>query len=118
MSRMPRDSASVVLRSEVHVLFLRTRDVVEDIQRGWARLEGLVGTRGRKFYGALDVPTGEYRVCVERRAGDDASALGLETGILPGGRYLRMTLRGEPPAVYDRIGPTFNEIDLLVPVAE
>ena len=140
MSRMPRDSASVVLRSEVHVLFLRTRDVVEDIQRGWARLEGLVGTRGRKFYGALDVPTGEYRVCVERRAGDDASALGLETGVLPGGRYLRTTLRGEPPAVYDRIGPTFNEIertnppdptrpeiefyrkrneiDLLVPVAE
>ena len=92
-------------------MFLRTRDVVEDIQRGWARLEQLVGTRGRKFYGALDVPTGEYRVCVERKAGDDASALGLETGVLPGGRYLRATLHGEPPAVYDRIGPTFNELE-------
>jgi hypothetical protein len=121
-------------------MFLRTKDVVADIQRGWARLEEQVGLRGRKFYGALDVPTGEYWVCVERKAGDDPSALGLETGVLPGGRYLRTTLRGEPPAVYDRIGPTFNElersaaqdptrpeiefyrkrdeIDLLLPVAE
>lgn len=92
-------------------MFLRTRDLVDDIQRGWARLEELVGTRGRKFYGALDLPTGEYRVCVEVKVRDDPAALGLESGILPGGRYLRATLRGEPPAVYDRIGPMFNELE-------
>ena len=121
-------------------MFLRTRDAVEDIQRGWARLEDLVSTKGRKFYGALDPPTGEYWVCVEMRENDDPGALGLESGVLPGGRYLRARLRGEPPAVYKRIGPTFNElesvaspdptrpelevyrqldeIDLLVPIAD
>ena len=136
MSRMPPASAEVVLRNEVRVMFLRTKD----IRGGWARLEELVGTRGRKFYGALDLPTGEYRVCVEMRQGDEPGALGLESGILPGGRYLRARLHGEPPDVYDRIGPAFtaleraaapdptrpelefyrkrDEIDLLLPIAD
>lgn len=92
-------------------MFLTTRD----IQQGWARLEGLVGTRGRKFYGALDAPTGEYRACVEMKPGDDAAALGLQTGMLPGGRYLRARLHGEPPAVYDRIGPAFVELERSAP---
>ena len=35
---------------------------------------------------------------------------GLESGTLPGGRYLRARLRGDPPAVYERIGPTFDEM--------
>jgi DNA gyrase inhibitor GyrI len=35
---------------------------------------------------------------------------GLESGTLPGGRFLRARLRGEPPAVYERIGPTFDEL--------
>jgi hypothetical protein len=74
------------------------------------------------------------------REGDDPSALVLESSVLPGGRYLRARLRGEPPEVYKRIGPTFtalektaatdesrpyiefyrqrNEIELLLPVAE
>ena len=78
-----------------------------------ARFEELVGLRGRKFYGAY---------------------------YLPGGRYLRARLRGEPPAVYGRIGPVFtalidreapdesrpsiefyrrhDEIELLLPVSD
>jgi hypothetical protein len=74
------------------------------------------------------------------REGEDP-ALGLESGTLPGGRYLRARLRGEPPEVYERIGPTFaalvkaartdetrpssiefyghrDEIELLLPVAD
>jgi hypothetical protein len=60
--------------------------------------------------------------------------------MLPGGRYLRTRLRGEPPELYARIGPTFDklvglaaadesrpsiefyrrhdEVDLLLPVAD
>ena len=56
-------------------MFLRTSTAAEEIRRGWDRMEHLVGTRGRKFYGALDQPTGEYRVCVEMKDGDDAQAL-------------------------------------------
>jgi hypothetical protein len=95
-------------------MFLRTNNVVEQIQQGWRRLEELLGTRGRKFYGALDPPTGDYWVCVEVKKGDDPTVLGLETGTLPGGRYLRARLRGEPPAVYDQIAPTFNALEQTV----
>jgi len=122
------------------VMFLRTADEVEEIRRGWERLESLVSLRGRKFFGAFYPSTREYRVCVQVKEGDDPGALGLETGTLPGGRYLRARLRGDPPEVYERIGPTFDalakaarldktrpsiefyrhrdEIDLLLPVAD
>lgn len=121
-------------------MFLRTRTSREDIQGGWDRMEKLVSTRGRKFYGAIDPPTGEYWACVELKGGDDPGTLGLEEGALPGGRYHRTRLRGEPPAVYEQIGPAFtaiesavsldptrpeiefyrqrDEIDLLVPIAD
>ena len=70
----------------------------------------MVGTRGRKFFGAFYPPTKEYRVCVQIKEADDAAALGLETGTLPGGSYLRERIHGEPPALYERIGPTFDEL--------
>jgi hypothetical protein len=141
--QLPDDLAAMLIaRDEVEVMFLRVRDEPVEIRRGWERLEELVGLRGRKFFGAFDAPTREYRVCVQAREDDDATALGLESGTLPGGRYLRARLRGEPPDVYERIGPTFaalvkaarpgpdetrpsiefyrhrDEIDLLLPVAE
>jgi DNA gyrase inhibitor GyrI len=56
------------------------------------------------------VTTGEYWVCVKRRDGDDPKALGLEKGTLPGGRYARERLEGEPPAVYGLIKPTFDRL--------
>jgi hypothetical protein len=94
--------------------------------------------RGRKFFGAFYPATGEYWACVQAREGDDPAALGLESGRLPVGRYLRTRL-ARPPQVYERIAPTFealvqttrpdesrpsiefyrrhDEIDLLLPVA-
>lgn len=121
-------------------MFLRTPDDPATIGGLWERFEALVGLRGRKFYGAFHSSAREYWLCVQVKEGDDATALGLESGSLPGGRYLRVRLRGEPPEVYERIGPTFaalvkavdpdetrpsiefyrqrDEIDLLLPVAE
>lgn len=95
-------------------MFLRTRDAVEHIRAGWDRLERIVPTRGRKFYGAVHAPTAEYWVCVEMKKDDDPAALGLETGILPGGRYVRARLKGEPPGIYDQIAPTFNALERVV----
>jgi DNA gyrase inhibitor GyrI len=43
------------------------------------------------------------------RAGDELVP-DLENGSLPGGRYLRARLRGEPPGLYERIKPTFDEL--------
>jgi hypothetical protein len=103
------EGAAPVDRDEVSVLFISVPDEVEQIGQAFERLEGLVGLRGRKFFGAFYPSTKEYRACVELE-NDDAEALGLEAGTLPGGRYLRTRLRGEPPAVYDRIAPTFEEL--------
>ena len=137
----PNDLAtSLVERDETPVMFLRTSEDPAASGSLWERLEGAVGLRGRKFFGVFDPATGEYRLCVQAKEGDDPAALGLESATLAGGRYVRARLRGEPPEVYERIGPTFaalaravdpdetrpsiefyrqrDEIDLLLPVAE
>jgi hypothetical protein len=77
--------AACVSRDDTDVMFLRTNDDVATFGPLWERLERLVGTRGRKFFGAVFVDANEYWVCVQTREGDDASALGLESGTLPGG---------------------------------
>jgi DNA gyrase inhibitor GyrI len=99
-----------VQREAIDVMFIRTPDDVAEFGPAWQRLEELVGTRSRKFFGAFYPATKEYRVCVQIKEADDAAALGLETGTLPGGRYLRERIRGEPPALYERIGSTFEEL--------
>ena len=102
--------ASPVERDELAVLFIRTPDEVEQFGPAFQRLEELVGTRGRKFYGAFYPREKEYRACVVAQDGEDAAALGVEAGTLPGGRYLRARLRGEPPELYGRIAPTFEQL--------
>jgi hypothetical protein len=107
----PGELAAVrVEREETPVMFLRTEDEPAAMHKGWKRLEGLVGLRGRRFFGTFDPATGEYRVCVQIRDDDDPSAFGLETTTIPGGAYLRARLRGEPPEVYERIAPTFQAL--------
>jgi hypothetical protein len=99
-----------VEREPIDVMFIRTADDVAEFGPAWQRLEDLVGTHGRKFFGAFYPSAKEYRVCVQVKEGDDPSRLGLEAGTLPGGRYLRERIRGEPPALYERIAPTFEEL--------
>ena len=103
--------SDVVERSEIDVLLLRVADEVPAMREGWAKIEAIVGLRGRHFYGVFDATANEYRVCVEVRKGDDAAALELERGTIAGGRYRRERLRGDPPAVYERIGPTVQALE-------
>jgi hypothetical protein len=98
-----------VAREEIAVQFVRVPDGLANIRRAWDELEALVALRGRHFYGAFDPVAGDYRACVEVQEGEEPVP-GLESGTLPGGRFLRARLRGEPPAVYERIGPTFDEL--------
>jgi hypothetical protein len=102
--------ATPVEREEIAVMFIRTADDPMEFGPAFQLLEEQVGTRGRKFYGAFYPREKEYRACVVMEDGDDPSALGLEEGALPGGRYLRARLRGEAPALYERIAPTFEEL--------
>jgi hypothetical protein len=99
-----------VEREEIAVQFVRSEDALPGIRRAWSELEAAVGSmRGRHFFGAFDAAANDYRACVEIREGDELLP-GLESGTLPGGRYLRAKLSGQPPALYDRIGPTFDEM--------
>jgi Integron-associated effector binding protein len=96
-------------REEIAVQFVRVPDGLEHIRRAWDELEAAVDLHGRHFYGAFDPLADDYRACVEVRAGDELVP-GLEKGTLPGGRFLRARLRGDPPAIYERIKPTFDEM--------
>lgn len=96
-------------REEMEVQFIRVPDGLPHITRAWNELEAVVALRGRHFYGAYDPIAKDYRACVEVRDGDPV-APELESGTLPGGRYLRARLRGEPPGLYDQIKPTFDAL--------
>jgi hypothetical protein len=102
----------IVVREPVEVMLVRVADELPEIQRAWAEFETAVGLRGRKFYGAFDPATTTYSVCAVLRPGDDPAALGAERGTLPGGRYARIRLHGEPPEVYEQIGPTAEQLAL------
>jgi hypothetical protein len=47
---------------------------------------------------------------VQWQEGDDARVIGLEEGVLPGGRYARERLEGAPPSVYGLIQPAFERL--------
>jgi len=106
-----------VEREEIAVQFVRVPDGLDEIRRAWNELEAVVVLRGRHFYGAYDPIADDYRACVEVREADDLVS-GLESGTLPGGTYLRARLRGEPPGIYERIKPTFDELMRQAPADE
>ena len=103
-------SYSAVEREETPVLYVSRRDSFPDGPRqAFDELEAKLGSlRGRKFYGAFYAAADEYRACVERTAHDDPARLRLRKGVLPGGPYVKETLKGEPPDLYARIGPAFD----------
>jgi hypothetical protein len=101
---------SEVEREAIAVQLIRVADGLANIRWAWDELEAVVPLRGRHFYGAFDPVANDYRACVEVGEGDELVP-GLESGTLPGGRYLRARLRGDPPGVYERIGPTFEELE-------
>jgi hypothetical protein len=100
----------IVVREPTDVMLVRVADQLPEIQRAWASFEAAVGLRGRKFYGAFDPVTDTYSVCAVVRPDDDTSEFGAERGTLPGGRYACVRLHGEPPGVYEDIGPTAERL--------
>jgi hypothetical protein len=102
--------AVLVERNEVAVIYRPCDDNPEAMGPAWEELEAAVGLRGRKFFGTFDRSTGEYRVCAELADHDDPETLGLQVATLPGGWYLRLRLEGEPPGIFERIGPSFDTL--------
>jgi hypothetical protein len=105
----------VIHRDEVVVMEGATLDDPDHIRALWAWFEITVGLRGRKMYARVDPVQGTYTSCTPVRGDDDPEALGLVTGALPGGPYLRGRLVGEPPGLYDRIPDAMAELEAVCP---
>jgi hypothetical protein len=106
------------LKAGVTVMLERTRDELPAIQQLWPRFESLVGPRGRRMYAMVDIRTGTYAACTPVRAGDDPARFGLDTAELPGGWYLRARITGNPPGLYQRIGPAMQALAALAAPAD
>jgi hypothetical protein len=107
LARLP----DVIDREPATVMAASCADDLAEIQRLWAWFEDLVGLRGRKMYAMADVAAGTYATCTPVRSDDDPAAFGLDVGELPGGRFRRGRLRGDPPQVYARIRPGVEELE-------
>jgi predicted transcriptional regulator YdeE len=94
----------------------QTGNMPEIAGQAFERLEtALPSMRGRKFYGYWDPKEKAYFACVVMVTGDDAAALGLDRSKVPGGRYRRARLKGEPAEIYPKIGTTFEEMRKEIP---
>jgi hypothetical protein len=102
--------SDLVEREPIAVMWRRIPDDVPTMQATWPEVEASVGLRGRHYYGAFDPADETYLICVVLQEGDDPAAHGLELGELPGGCFARKRLKGEPPALYEQIGPGFEEL--------
>lgn len=84
--------APVVL-PDVPVMYVESASGFAGASEAFDRLEAkFPSLRGRKFYGTWQPPAGPYRACVAIEPGDDASALGLPTWTIPGGKFVRQKL--------------------------
>jgi hypothetical protein len=106
------------LKAGVTVMLERTRDELPAIQQLWPRFENLVGLRGRRMYAMVDTRAGTYAACTPVREGDDPARFGLDTAQLPGGWYLRARITGNPPGLYERIGPAMQALAALAAPAD
>ena len=81
------------------------------IQQAWPAFEAAFDSlHGRRMMGLIDNRAGTYRLCTERLPRDLENPLGLDETTIPGGRYLRLRLIGDPPGVYGRIAAAFDEL--------
>jgi hypothetical protein len=104
------------LKADLTVMLERTRDELSAIQELWPRFERLVGLRGRRMYAMIT--EGAYAACTPVRGEDDPASLGLAVATLPGGWYLQARISGNPPRLYDRIGPAMQALEKLASPAD
>jgi len=100
-----------VARDDVPAL---SRDVpleIDDIQAAWPAFEEAFDSlRGRHMYGLVYNREQIYRLSTARLDRDADNPLGLAETVIPGGRYLRLRLLGEPPEIYSQIADAFEAL--------
>ncbi|MEU5263877.1 hypothetical protein [Amycolatopsis sp. NPDC021455] len=105
-----------IRRADVVVMEQSTADALPAIQARWPAFERRVGLRGRKMFARVDERAGTYTVCTPVKPGDRPGELGLRTGVLRGGWYLRGNLVGDPPEIFERSGAGMAELRAVAPI--
>ena len=101
-----------VERTDIAVRYVQVKDELSEIRMAWPELEAAVGSlKGRRFLAAFDPTEGWYRACVEIGPDVTTSERALPEAVVPGGRFLRIRLRGTPPGVYDEIAPAYTLLE-------
>jgi len=95
---------------ELQVMYVESSTGLAGAADAFDRLEArFPSLKGRKFYGTFQPPAGPYRACTVVEPGDDATALGLPTWVIPGGKYGRQRLMNWQPQIPE-IGKTFQSM--------
>ncbi len=101
-------------RQDVVARYVEVRDTADEIPASFPILEQSVGSlRGRHFLAAFDPEAGWYRACVEAVEHCSEAERALPRMTVPGGDYLRLRLRGEPPSLYEAILPAALRLDAM-----
>jgi hypothetical protein len=109
LERATTMNPALVTRPDTALMFIETADDPSALSAAWRQLEAALGsTRGRHFLGTF-YPGKTYRASVQLRDGDHPAAF--PTGVVPGGAYLRLRLRGEPPGLYDRLPQAMQQLE-------
>ncbi|MGH7355961.1 MAG: hypothetical protein ACRELS_15455 [Candidatus Rokuibacteriota bacterium] len=99
-----------VVLPDVSVMYVESATGLAGASGAFDRLEArLPSLRGRKFYGTFQPPAGPYRACVAIEPGDDATALGLQTWTIPGGKCSRRKLMDWESRIPE-IGTSFRQM--------
>ena len=61
----------------------------------------------------VDTAAATYAACTPIKEDDDPHRFGLDVGELPGGWYIRALISGDPPGLYERIGPAMQALVAL-----
>jgi hypothetical protein len=78
---------------DIKVMYVESTNGPEGGPDAFNKLESrLPSLKGRKFYGTFQYPDGPYRACIALGDSDDSKALGLDTWVIPGGKYARRKL--------------------------
>lgn len=102
-------TVSVVNWDSAELWIEEVDDSLVSVKAGWPRFESrFPSLSGRKMMGlASGAPEsgGTYRLASIVKRDDPERIPGLRREAFEFGRYLRHRIKGEPPALYDRIGP-------------
>lgn len=103
-----------MFREDTPVMYLDVAFDVEAIQAGWPDFESrFTSRRGRRMMAIVLPERRVYRLATPMRAEDDPDSLGLKMGVLVGGPYLELALRGDDHRVHRDVAPAFDELRRL-----